>query len=235
MIASKKALLLDMNSTFMFGEDRFGDNEDFSIYYKSIGGTLAANEVRSIILAAYNYLDVRYPNEQYRHAFPSVETAILETFGDTLPADEMEKILDTFAYHELGHIPEEYVKVLFKLNNHFTLAVVIDIWSEKQAWLDAFKESEIISLFSASSFSSDHGMVKPSPKPFEHVLKQLNLNTEDCLVIGDSPRRDLGGATAAGIDCVLVGGASDTRALGCFKNLIEFSEKLILYCSSTKL
>ena len=31
----KKALLLDMNSTFMFGEDRFADSDDFSLFYKA--------------------------------------------------------------------------------------------------------------------------------------------------------------------------------------------------------
>lgn len=43
MFENKKALLLDMNSTFMFGEDNFGKDEDFSIYYKKIGGQLSSN------------------------------------------------------------------------------------------------------------------------------------------------------------------------------------------------
>ena len=30
MYSNKSALLLDMNSTFMFGEDNFGIDEDFS-------------------------------------------------------------------------------------------------------------------------------------------------------------------------------------------------------------
>ena len=37
MISGKSALLLDMNSTFMFGEDRFGDTEDFSVRYFESG------------------------------------------------------------------------------------------------------------------------------------------------------------------------------------------------------
>jgi len=32
MLHDKKGLRLDMNSTFMFGEDRFGDAEDFVIH-----------------------------------------------------------------------------------------------------------------------------------------------------------------------------------------------------------
>jgi hypothetical protein len=30
LLSGKRALLLDMNNTFMFGENRFGDAEDFS-------------------------------------------------------------------------------------------------------------------------------------------------------------------------------------------------------------
>ena len=68
-------------------------------------------------------------------------------------------------------------------------------------------------------------MVKPSPKPFEFVLSQLNLLKEECLVIGDSVRRGPGGAMGAGIDYILVGGASDPRASGCYPSLLEFSNE----------
>jgi len=209
----------------MFGEDRFSAADDFSIYYQRIDGRLPTTDVNNIIMTAYHYLETRYPDEQYRHNFPSVETAILETFGNTLPPDEILKILDTFTFHELGSIPEDYVNILLNLKNYFTLAVVIDIWSDKKAWLDTFKQNGIDTLFSAASFSSDHGIVKPSPEPFELIVKQLKLKKEQCLVAGDSPRRDLGGAISADIDCVLVGGAQDPNAFTCYTNLIEFYEK----------
>ena len=40
-------------------------------------------------------------------------------------------------------------------------------------------------------------------------------------------RRDLGGPINAGIDCVLVGGAKDIKALASFENLLEFSNQII--------
>jgi len=69
-------------------------------------------------------------------------------------------------------------------------------------------------------------MVKPSPKPFENVVSELELQKEECLVIGDSARRDLGGAIAAGIDCILVGGANDPRAVACYPSLLGFSNEM---------
>ncbi|WP_455207441.1 HAD family hydrolase [Kaarinaea lacus] len=226
MFNKKKALLLDMNSTFMFGEDRFGENEDFSTYYKKIGGSLRKNELNYIILSAYEYLDIRYPDEKYRHNFPSLMEAIEKSSEVEISKEEIVKIIDTFAYHELGYIPQEFIDILHKLKDRFILAVVIDIWSPKKPWLDTFKKAGISKLFSASSFSSDHGMVKPSPRPFELVVNQLNLPKEECLVVGDSVRRDLGGAVAAGIDCILVGGASDPRARACYPSLLEFSNEI---------
>ena len=226
MYSNKSALLLDMNSTFMFGEDNFGISEDFSKYYHKIGGVLSKEEVNKAIRSVYAYLDKLYPDENYRHSFPTVEEAIKNIVDKHLPEEEISKLVSTFAKHEAGSIPAEYIEALHRLSKKYKLAVVIDIWAPKESWLHLFEESGINKLFSASSFSSDHGMVKPSPKPFELVIQQLGINKERCLVIGDSIRRDLGGASAAGIDCVLVGGAKHTNALGFYKNLLELSYEL---------
>ena len=226
MYLNKSALLLDMNSTFMFGEDNFGASDNFSNYYHKIGGTLSEEEINKIIRSIYAYLDKRYPDERYRNNFPSVEEAINNVVNHNLSEEEISKIVDTFSHHEIGSIPIEYVEVLHKLSEKYQLAVVIDIWSPKKMWLNLFEKIGIRKLFSALSFSSDHGMVKPSPKPFELVINQLGVNKEKCLIIGDSVRRDLGGALAVGIDCVLVGGARHENALGCYENLLELSYEL---------
>lgn len=60
MYENKKALLLDMNGTFMFGQDRFGLGENYSKYYHSIGGKLSADAINGLITKIYNYLESRY-------------------------------------------------------------------------------------------------------------------------------------------------------------------------------
>jgi len=221
-----------MNSTFMFKEDRFDKDEDFSIYYKKIGGKLSSSEINNTIRVIYNYLDDIYPKEQHRENFPTLKESINQLFKDQYSEEEITNIINTFAYHELGVIPKEYVQALFKLSEYFILSVVIDIWAPKDAWVKTFEEHNIDKLFKASSFSSECKMVKPSPKPFEDVVKQLNVFKEECLVIGDSIRRDLGGARNAGIECVLVGKNRDENALACFDSLLEFTNALRDFPSS---
>lgn len=226
MFSEKRALLLDMNSTFMFGEDRFSESEDYSIFYKKTGGKLPKNLVNEIINNVLQYLGERYPDKKYREKFPTVEEAIKKVATNNLSSKEITNLINTFSYHEHGHIPVEYAKALFKLQKNYKLAVVIDIWAPKERWLKTFEKHRINNLFSASSFSSDHGMVKPSPKPFQLVVEELGIPKKQCLVIGDSVRRDLGGAKLAGIDCILVGGASDSTALASYSTLLEFCSKI---------
>ncbi|MBT2972018.1 MAG: HAD family hydrolase [Candidatus Thiodiazotropha sp. (ex Ctena orbiculata)] len=226
MLAQKKAMLLDMNNTFMFGEDRFGESEDFSIHYVKIGGTLPGIEINTIVRTVYIYMDTRYSDVTYRHNFPSLEYAIREIVNEPLSRDEINKIVDTFTYHELGYIPAEYAEALHKLRHYFLLAAVIDIWSPKTAWLKEFERAGIHGLFSAISFSSDHGMVKPSPKPFELVLGQLETARSEAVVVGDSPTRDLSGAKSAGIDCILVGGSEHPDTVATFSSLLDLCDAI---------
>ncbi|VAW95516.1 hypothetical protein MNBD_GAMMA21-1473 [hydrothermal vent metagenome] len=211
----------------MFGEDNFSDAEDYSIHYHEIGGGLETEEINNIIRSIYSFLEKIYPDKQYQHKFPSIKNTLEKIINIEISDHEVAKIIDTFAYHEIGYIPDKYIEVLHSLNKNYRLSVVIDIWSPKSAWLNLFKIHGIDKLFLASSFSSDHGMVKPSPGPFELVINKLSLPKEECLVIGDSVRRDLGGASAAKIDCVLVGGANHSDAAGCYENLIELSHDLL--------
>ncbi len=120
-LKNKKALLLDMNNTFMFGEDRFNENEDYSIYYKKISGKLSDKDINEIIRQVLNYLGKRYPKKEYRNNFPSVENAIDAVTNINISSTEMEKIVGTFSYHEHGYIPEEYINTLFKLKRIFII------------------------------------------------------------------------------------------------------------------
>ncbi|GJL68977.1 MAG: hypothetical protein NPIRA06_16120 [Nitrospirales bacterium] len=215
------AVLLDMNSTFMFGEDRFGADENFFEYYRTTKGQLSEEAVDDIIRSAYSYLDRLYPDPEYRESFPTLEIAIRSVVKEQLPNHEIDSLIATFAYHELGHIPPNYADAIRTLADTYLLGAVIDIWAPKDCWIDEFRRTNVYHCFSAFSFSSDIGAVKPSTLGFLRVAKQLGVAPANVIVIGDSTRRDLGGAIAAGMECILVGGETDSRAYCVAKNLLE--------------
>lgn len=222
-LADKKLLLLDMNGTFMFGHDRFDSDQNYAEHYGTLGGHLPARQVNAAIRAVYAYLAARYPDEHYRHCFPSVETAMHDLFGGQLDAAEVQRLVQTFAFHELGFIPASYVRALHTLRAHFMLAAVVDIWSPKAAWVEVFERTGIAGLFDATAFSSDTGVVKPSPQPYLRILRELQVSADQGVVVGDSVRRDLGGGRAAGIDCILVGRAEHPAVMS-FTNLLQLCE-----------
>jgi FMN phosphatase YigB (HAD superfamily) len=222
MIEQFSTVLLDMNDTFMFGADQFGANQDYAVTYRQLGGQMTQSQVNQLIQAAYDYLAIRYPDPQYRETFPSLRDAFLRVEGgDSLSEQELALLIETFARHELGVVPPEYAAAIARLAQKFRLGLVIDIWAPKPLWIDALNQCGVLPLCEATSFSSDRGMVKPSPRPFLQVLEAMQVEPQDAVVIGDSVRRDLGGATAAGISCILVGGASHPSALDSVASLID--------------
>ena len=223
-ISNKKLLILDMNSTFMFNEDRFSNTMDYSKYYKSIGGVYEDKFINEIINLAYDYLEQRYQKEKYRDSFPSLEEAI-KSVSDIKDTKQIQKIIDTFAFYERGEISKEYVESLHRLSKNFILSAIIDIWAPSDSWVKLFKELDIYKLFAYISFSSDINIVKPSIVPFKNTLKKLNIKANEALMIGDSIKRDLGGANKAGIDCVIIG-SKTTKAFACYDNLLEFEKAL---------
>jgi len=224
-LKGKQALLLDMNSTFMFGEDRFGDVEDFSFVYRKLGGNLPDQQVNQLIRECYRYLDRRYPLLEYRENFPTLVETFQKVSDKFLSDTELGYLVETFASHERGYIPAKYIDALQALGNSYRLSLVIDIWAPKHLWVSYFHELNIFNWFEESSFSSDYGCVKPSPNGFLQVLRKMDLLPHEAIVIGDSVRRDLGGALEAGMDCALVGGAQSKEAIAVYPDLLTLSEE----------
>ncbi len=207
-------LLLDMNGTFMFGGDRFGSAEDCAATYRALGGKVSDKVVNAAVEAAFAYLNVRYTDRAYRDAFPSVKEALAavpESRG--LTARDLDLIALTFARHEVGVVPQEYACAVQRLARGHRLGLVADIWADRQVWTEELARAGLLDLFEVLVFSSDSGSVKPSPEPFRSALRAMGASVADAVVIGDSSRRDGGGATAAGLPFVLVGGERHSAAM----------------------
>jgi phosphoglycolate phosphatase-like HAD superfamily hydrolase len=58
-----------------------------------------------------------------------------------------------------------------------------DIWAPKTLWIEALDRCGVLGVCEAVSFSSDCGIVKPSPRPFLNVLTAMNVDRQDAVVI----------------------------------------------------
>ncbi|MEM8601131.1 MAG: HAD family hydrolase [Bacteroidota bacterium] len=199
-------LLLDMNRTFMLDADRFGPDEDYAATYRGRGGMLPDAQVHALITACYAYLDVRYRDPAYHDAFPTVPQvlrALPSAVG--LSNGDVRLLAQTFAAHEVGQVPEAYAAGLRRLATTHRLALIADIWAEAEPWRCELRRAGVLDLFEATVFSSDLGSVKPSPRAFHRVMAQMDVPPDACVMIGDSARRDIGGARAAGVAAIWIG------------------------------
>jgi FMN phosphatase YigB (HAD superfamily) len=191
-------LLLDMNGTFMFGEDRFGTGEDFHATYRSIGGhRLSATEVTRFIRACYEGMSQDYENPARYDDFPSLSEGMQRYACPS--ASEMTLLEEVFTLHEVGVVPEWAAAMLRRLARTHKLALVANIFAAKQAWVEEFDRVGISEVFQYAVFSSDSRSIKPSPALYHEALGGVGAQVHDAVFVGDSLRYDMEGAKRVGL------------------------------------
>jgi len=201
-----EVVLLDMGRTFMFNVDRFDKDDDFGATYRKAGGNrLRGREVFQILSAIFYQIiaDSKRP-EKYDN-FSSVLTYLKRhPKSAQLPADEIAILEEVFSEHEAGTIPQAYVDVLRQLYKTHRLGIVSDIWSHSERFYQELARAGIRELFEAIVFSSDIGIIKPSPKIFQRALETFGVGVCRVVYIGDSLRRDVAGAKSLGMAAVWI-------------------------------
>ncbi len=193
-----QVILLDMNSTFMFGEDRFGLTENFYETYQQVGGTaLTQDVVDRVIRSCYAGMMRDYEDPVKYDDFPSLHEGLRQYGG----ADEkhLAHMARTFALHELGTVSADYADLLRHWRKTHQLGVVSNIWADKEPWLAEFRRAGILDIWQCLVFSSDGRSIKPSPALFNMGIAQFDVSVSDILFIGDSIRVDMKPARALGM------------------------------------
>ena len=206
-------ILFDVQMTFMFGVDRFGEDQDFYATYRSLGGQrLTPDEVRSAIRACVDYLWPLYKDPDFFDSFPSLEQGFAASNpGLSLSRKELGLLGETFALHERGQVPDDLAECLRELSRTHRLGVVSNIWAKKDAWLREFQRQNILELFEAMVFSSDYRSIKPSPVLFREAMRAFGAPREQFVFVGDNPAYDVAGAKAAGIKAILTTNNAPTQ------------------------
>ncbi len=209
-------LLLDLMDTLMFDGNRFSDEQDYAQTYRKLGGTYHSNrEVQWVIQQVYETMNEHYADPAYHENFRPASTYLAETLDSLgLPQTDAARLHNVFAHHELGNIPDGHCHALRELAKTHRLGLVSNLWSEKALFIRVFRQCHIHHLFDTMVFSSDHSLIKPSPKLFQKALDHFNHSPDRILFIGDSPERDMAGAEALGLGTLLVTGGGKTTYQG---------------------
>ena len=187
------AILIDMNGTFMFGQDRFGPQEDYHLTYrKKGGGTLSSGDVQRAVEAVVAAMATLYRDPSHCDPFPSV-ASVLDALpiARELPSRERELIEVMIAEHELGHVPISHAEALRRLSALRPLMLLSNIWSVAAPWRDALAHDDLLDLFDATVFSSEHGCVKPATRLYDIARRVADVPFERIISIGDDPVRDI--------------------------------------------
>ena len=185
-------VLLDVSHTFMFDVDRFSDTEDYGATYRQIGGNLlSSGEMYRTIAALFDSMLADY----------GVMSFQLSGESKDLPAGEIQLLAKVFAMHEVGTITHAKA---FRLHETHRLGIVSNIWSSSDLYLREFERVGIRNLFDVIIFSSDHSCIKPSPHIFAKAIEALDVDRSKIVFVGDSLKRDIAGAKAAGLSSVWI-------------------------------
>jgi putative hydrolase of the HAD superfamily/5'-nucleotidase len=199
-----KALLLDMNGTFMFGQDRFGQDEDYFTAYQACGGgALDATAVRAAIGATFAGMMTDYRDPARLDDFPSVAEALARYAA--APAAEHASLAGAFAAHEQGHVSPEYAACLQRLALTHKFGVVSNIFAPKHGRLAHFDEIGLGELWTTQVFSSDGRSIKPSPALFRRAMAEVGAAPSEILFVGDNLAADILPARALGMATAWVG------------------------------
>lgn len=196
---SYQAVLLDLNSTFMFGEDRFGADEDFYATYRAVGGArLTAGAVERAIRDCYAGMQRDYEDPARVDDYPSLAEGFVR-YAAVPDGVEREMLVRVFARHEIGRIPNEHAAFLRRLSLTHPIGLVSNIWAPKNLWLAELARAGIAHIWRCIVFSSDGRSIKPSVRLLEAALRPFEAHRPQLLFVGDSLHVDIGPAKRLGM------------------------------------
>ena len=97
----------------------------------------------------------------------------------------------------LSLYPEVYQTLILLSKMGLRLGIVSDAPS-REAWIRLYTV-KIHHLFDEVVTFNDTGVHKPGKEPFELIINKLNVDFQNCIMIGDWPDRDIEGAKKLGM------------------------------------
>ena len=172
--------------------------------------------VGEALLAAWEHFDRVWVAEHRTPACDELVDAILAALGVWLPQPVLERVVRSFERLVLDLPPEPTPGAVYtmpQLADRYRLAVICDTgYSPGSVLRELLERHGLLSFFEYTYFSNEHGMSKPDPRVFKHVLAELGVSAGEAAHVGDIQRTDIAGAQAAGMAAVHFIGANNHDA-----------------------
>ena len=95
--------------------------------------------------------------------------------------------------------------VLETLRNNDIQRAILTNAAQPMALRDIEIETlDLIEYFDVRCSAADVGTIKPHPRPFQVVLRELGVTAEEAFYVGDRPQDDVAGAQAAGMRAIWI-------------------------------
>ena len=145
----------------------------------------------------------RVVHDYSRAAWRSLVNETFAGAGAARPSEDcFDALYRRFEQAEVWRIFDDVRPVLGELQSLGLKLCVISNWDERLRPL--LGELELTRWFDAVVISHEAGHTKPAPEIFLRAAKQLNLEPEYILHVGDSAREDEEGARRAGMQAALL-------------------------------
>ena len=197
------AVFFDVDFTLIYpgptfqgeGYERFCAQHGIAVYRHRFGHAVRAASV---------ILDAQQEHVYDPDIFVRYTRRIIEEMGGAGPNLDAcaTEIYDAWAAHHHFHLYDDVPPVLRELAGR---GLKIGLISNSHRPLASFAEHfELDGLISAAISSAEHGYLKPHPSIFEAALRQLEVDADEALMVGDSLAHDIEGAARVGMRGLLV-------------------------------
>ena len=135
----------------------------------------------------------------------SLET-FLDNINEELGSNLDERKLELIKWRVTLEKPKLYSDVLPTLErlrkDNYTLVLLTN---SSPSAKDLFQnEKDLSKLFKSTFWSFENGFMKPEYEAFDNMIRNININKEELLYVGDSYSQDYQGAKKSGIDTLLL-------------------------------
>jgi putative hydrolase of the HAD superfamily len=130
---------------------------------------------------------------------------------------------------EIGTIFPDTIEVLDEIKGRgLRIGLVSNTpWgSPANLWREELRRLDLLHRFDITVFCRDAGWRKPASQIFARALSMLELDSTDCLFVGDDPRWDVNGPLAVGMNAVLIDRTDDSHGDTTISSLQELFEIL---------